>query len=351
MKKGIVMEIDGIFLTLLTPEGEFLRARRENEQHIIGEEIDFFPVKSHKTFWPTNSLFKVKPVWALSVAAALLIFLSSFIPMYQDNKAYAYMSIDVNPSIELGVNKKMQVVELTGFNKEGKQVISSISDWKKKDVTKLTQTILFEMKKQGFLKNKSAIIISTVYTNQQEQKADEKLQKNIEEIKETANDEKLELTVYSGTEKEMEIAHKKGMTTGKYHENNIESIKQNKNGMQTPGVKGKQEENKQAQPAKQVQPPGQLKKQTDHGSVENNNQQVNQNTNSQKNHWGETQIPPGQAKKMGIEQSKQNNEASKKKEEDYNYGQSKKQNNQKDISKKDHNSTMNEKGNNKDKHK
>ena len=44
MKKGIVMEIDDAFLTLLTPEGEFLHARRQNQPYLIGEEIHFFPI-------------------------------------------------------------------------------------------------------------------------------------------------------------------------------------------------------------------------------------------------------------------------------------------------------------------
>jgi hypothetical protein len=42
MKKGIVMEIDESCLTLLTPEGEFLHARRQNQPYAIGEEIHFF---------------------------------------------------------------------------------------------------------------------------------------------------------------------------------------------------------------------------------------------------------------------------------------------------------------------
>ncbi|MGZ4160586.1 MAG: anti-sigma factor domain-containing protein, partial [Neobacillus sp.] len=226
MKKGIVMDIDNAFLTLLTPEGEFLRARKQNQPYAIGDEIHFFPVENHKTFHsfiPFINIFKVKPVWAVSVLAVLIILLGSFIPMYQNDKAYAYMSIDGDPSIELGVNKKMQVVEITGFNKEGKNVISQISDWKKKDVSQLTKTILTEMKNEGYLKNKGLIIISTVRTNQPEAKAEEKLKENINEIKQTISKQQLELNVFNGTEKDRETAHEQGLTTGKYQENKIQS--------------------------------------------------------------------------------------------------------------------------------
>lgn len=38
------MEIHDGFLTLLTPDGEFLRARKLHNHYQIGQEIDFFPV-------------------------------------------------------------------------------------------------------------------------------------------------------------------------------------------------------------------------------------------------------------------------------------------------------------------
>ncbi|MDV2888449.1 SigI regulator RsgI, partial [Alkalihalophilus pseudofirmus] len=59
--------------------------------------------------------FRAKPV--LLTTLVIIIFMSLLFPLYRNDKAYAYLSIDVNPSIELGVNEKMQVIEMTGFNK------------------------------------------------------------------------------------------------------------------------------------------------------------------------------------------------------------------------------------------
>ncbi|OIK14610.1 hypothetical protein BIV60_11240 [Bacillus sp. MUM 116] len=230
MKKGIVMEIEDAFLLLLTPEGEFLRARKRNQTYEIGEEIHFFPIENNdlrpsqtgrSVKYLLKNLLKMKPLWAgLTV---LLLILGFFIPSYQDKKAYAYMSIDVNPSIELGVNKKMQVVELTGFNKEGKEIIAKIPDWEKKDVSDLTENLLGEMKKEGYFKETEQVIISTVRTEEAEEQAEDKLKKNIEEIKEKVNKQHLEATVLSGTEKERKEAHQLGLTTGKYKEKKIQS--------------------------------------------------------------------------------------------------------------------------------
>lgn len=218
MKKGIVMEVNSAYLTLLTTNGEFLHTVNRNPTCTIGEEISFFPIEKpiRKNHFSIIKVFKYKPLPVSFVILFLL--LGSFIPMYQTNKAYAYMSIDVNPSLELGLNKKMQVVSLSGFNQDGKKIISQITDWKKEKVSQLTQEILKEMNKQGYLKENHAIIISTVRIDTAKKQVEDKLTKDMNKIKEIVKENHLQLTMLTGTEKEMGKAHHLGLTTGKYQE-------------------------------------------------------------------------------------------------------------------------------------
>jgi hypothetical protein len=301
MKKGIVMDINDAFLTLLTPEGEFLRAKKQDQPYSIGEEIRFFPIlndKTSKSNYTLKNIYKVKTVWALM--AALVILLGSFFPIYQNNKAYAYMSIDVNPSIELGVNKYMQVVELNGFNKEGKIIISQLGIWKKKGVSELTKAILKEMKEAGYLMAKKQVIISTVWTKEPEEKIEKKLQENIEAIKTSVASQQVELTVLTATQKEREKAQQLGISTGKYQENKIKATNNQKNKDKKKTKEKKQDNAVPQQPTDHV-PPGQSKKQTENNTVENNKQ-------DETNRSDDLSIPPGQLKKMEEEQVKQNQE-------------------------------------------
>ena len=41
MKSGIIMEINRRFLTVLTPNGEFLHVRRQDQLYQVGQEINF----------------------------------------------------------------------------------------------------------------------------------------------------------------------------------------------------------------------------------------------------------------------------------------------------------------------
>ncbi|WP_312472828.1 anti-sigma factor domain-containing protein [Neobacillus sp.] len=307
MKTGIIMEIDDVFLTLLTPEGEFLRANRQNQPYALGEEIHFFPIESGKPFKAIDifkNIFKLKTVWA--VMAAIIIFLSTSVPIYQNNKAYAYMSIDINPSIELGVNKKMQVIELNGYNKAGKQVISQLKNWNKKDVLDLTKVILAEMKNAGYINNNEHVIISTVRTKKPEENVEKELQKNIDKIKATVDSQHLELTVITATEKELDKAHQLGITAGKYQEKKIQSAKLEKN-----KEKEKTFENKNNHVEKEVPsdhskaiPPGQLKKQQENNSIQNE-KKAETDGSGDRNRWGGNSMPPGQLKKMEEEKIKQ----------------------------------------------
>jgi len=303
MKKGIIMEIDDAFLTLLTPEGEFLRTKKQDQLYTVGEEIHFFPIaaiQTRESLFLLRKMFKARSVWA--VIAALFILLGSFLPLHQNNKAYAYMSIDANSSIELGVNKKMQVVKLAGFNKEGKQVISKLSNWKKKDVSEITQSILEEMKQAGQLENNQAVIISTVRAKEQDEQIEKELQKNIDEIKASAGREELKLTVINATQEDRNKARNLGITTGKYQEDKYQSRLRHKE---------KQKKKNENQKLNTVplspnveNPPGQLKKiNNENAAAPKDKKAISTNVSV-----GKT-VPPGQLKKAEnqLKQEQRNN--------------------------------------------
>ncbi|WP_316568302.1 anti-sigma factor domain-containing protein [Neobacillus sp. YIM B06451] len=217
MRTGIILEMDESFLTLLTPEGEFLRARRKGKVYSIGQEITFEPAtQSHRE--KRNAIAKLagmKKVW-MSAAAALIIMASVIFPLNSSNQVYAYMSIDVNPSIELGVNEKMQVLRMDGYNDEGKKIVSRLKDWKKEDVSEVAEKILSEIGRQGYFAKTNKVIISTVKTGEKEEKADLRLKETVKEISDAAKRDKHDVTIVSASARELKEARKQGKTTGNY---------------------------------------------------------------------------------------------------------------------------------------
>jgi hypothetical protein len=237
VKKGIVMEIDGRFLTLLTPEGEFLKARKEKHDYLIGQEIDFFPI--NQVTKKNKSMFYHFPGKVAAAAVlAIMVGVASFLPIYNNNEVYAYMSIDVNPSIELAVNADLKVVDLKGYNVEGKQIISKIKEWKHEKVSTVTSTIIEEIKNQGFFENHDKVVISAVYDDNKKPKVEEKLEANIEKIEDEIEKDNLQLTVVHGTKKERKKAVEQGVTTGVYKEKQSKiEIKEEKTDQKTENIK------------------------------------------------------------------------------------------------------------------
>ncbi|MBS8263210.1 hypothetical protein DYI25_02020 [Mesobacillus boroniphilus] len=219
MRKGVILEINDLYLTLLTPEGEFLRARKHQQDYQLGEEIHFFPetetVKRKKFNLSFLNSFKARTI---ALAAAFMLIMSALLPAYHDGQVYAYMSIDVNPSIELAVNDDLKVLQMIGYNPEGEEIIGEIKGWKKRDAAVVAEMIIEEIEEEGFLKEKNDIVIATVHNKQAKESVDQKLEKKISEIKKSTQMEDLNVKVMEATMEDREKAQKQGVTTGVYKE-------------------------------------------------------------------------------------------------------------------------------------
>ncbi|MDQ0217315.1 anti-sigma factor domain-containing protein [Peribacillus cavernae] len=222
MKKGIILEMDNKFVTLLTPEGEFLKAPRKEHPYEIGAEVSYKQVKRHGAF----SFFhiSVKKTTFISAAAVIILILSMIPAMFAD-KCSAYLTIDVNPSIELGVNDQLEVIELEGLNQEGKNVISQLSDWDEKNIKTVTDKIVKTIKKLGYFKEHKEIVVSTTVVDKSA-----KLDKSIrQEISKTAAlVPEARMKIVNGTQVDRDNAKEEGISTGKYLEKKEQKTDKNK---------------------------------------------------------------------------------------------------------------------------
>ncbi|AOH54056.1 hypothetical protein ABE28_006805 [Peribacillus muralis] len=230
MKKGVILSVNKRTVTLLTPEGEFLKTKRGERAYEVGEEITFSPVK-HKTAFTIlsfQSTFRKKAV--LSIATTFLI-LFSVMPSYFTGHVSAYMTIDVNPSIELELDDQLEVLKLTGLNEDGKLVIGQLTNWKGKGIKTVTNRIVETTKQLGYLKGKKQIVVSTTLLDK-DKNLENHLKEEIKEISEQDNVSNTKMKVIQATKGDREQAKEQGISTGKYVEKklkmNQDKIKVNK---------------------------------------------------------------------------------------------------------------------------
>lgn len=58
------------------------------------------------------------------------------------------MTIDINPSFELKLDHNYEVIGVTPLNKDAKQVLASMKDLEKNDMTKVVQEIIDDCDKK-----------------------------------------------------------------------------------------------------------------------------------------------------------------------------------------------------------
>jgi len=110
--KGIVLEKDSRRCVLLTPDGQFRKvALPPNRVIELGQEVALST--------QTNRLWQT-----ILVAASLLVVVVAWqlwggmVP-----RAVAYVSLDLNPSLELGLDRKNIIVSAAGLNKQGDDLL------------------------------------------------------------------------------------------------------------------------------------------------------------------------------------------------------------------------------------
>ncbi|MGR3763617.1 anti-sigma-I factor RsgI family protein [Rossellomorea sp. NS-SX7] len=206
------MEIRHDVLIVMTPDGRFMNGKKTPNRHYsIGEEIPFYPVNKDKRV-------AVKKNWkaAASILTAAILMIALFATNFlQGDKAYAYVSMDINPSLELSLDKEQQVIDITPYNEDGKVLIKRLEDWKNEEVSDVAEEILRLSEKLGYLKNGQDVWITSTITDLSEDESHSAFLKDLNDFVENYNNmHSAEIIINETTNDVREEAVKKGMTAG-----------------------------------------------------------------------------------------------------------------------------------------
>jgi len=115
--RGLVVKAKKRSCIVITPDGEFREIPvPAGGTAGVGREI---PLKSPRVF---------PSIRYLTVAACLLVFLfAGLLSFKQAPPAAAYLTIDINPSIELAVSADGKVISARGLNGDGERILAEIN--------------------------------------------------------------------------------------------------------------------------------------------------------------------------------------------------------------------------------
>lgn len=137
--RGIIVEQNNGNVTILTPDGQFIRGVAEGQE--VGSEVLVTPLLSQKRSYQSAGRKSI-PAIAVLAAALLLVLSSLFLPFREP--ALAFIQLEVNPSVEFGIDQEGKVRELAALNDDGAALIRELENWNGKEVTKLISLIFAE---------------------------------------------------------------------------------------------------------------------------------------------------------------------------------------------------------------
>ncbi len=208
MNKGIVMDIKKHRVVVLTPDGEFITFKRKSHSYMIGEEVSFNEQEQRVPRFSIPSF--LKPA-SLLVACFLCVFL--FFYNQPEEKALAYVSVDINPSLEASVTKDLRVIELRACNDDGKRILNEMKRWKNEPLQDVVRTIVKQSQEDGYLTNDKQVMLTSVT---KEKSLEPQLHKAMQGLKKEYETKHVAVVYQDSTMQVRENAQKAGVGTGVY---------------------------------------------------------------------------------------------------------------------------------------
>ncbi|KIL45858.1 anti-sigma factor domain-containing protein [Jeotgalibacillus soli] len=215
MTKGVIMQIEKRHLIVLTQDGHFLQAEKPSYSITVGEEIEVIPYKG-KRFGLSGQFVH----WPASFAVIAVLLLSFYLIYLSFNREpYAYLSVDINPSLMISVNSNGEAQHIEPLNEEAVILLSALGDWKGNSMESVMNEIMEISEEKGYLLNRvDSIIVSSVFTNQADSSFQSSFNSEIQQWKNDMiiNHQLAAITLYEASLKDLEQANEHGMSVGKW---------------------------------------------------------------------------------------------------------------------------------------
>ena len=148
MKIGTIMELKDNFAVVLTDDCDFVKIQK-NQNMELGQRVEVYQ-NTDKRYW---SIFNSKVIGVLIAACLIFGITGAYVMNVSSNdQPYAYVTLDINPSIELAINEEYKVISVHNFNSDGKKVLGALSlEGETLDIA--LKSIIDEASVLGYFKN------------------------------------------------------------------------------------------------------------------------------------------------------------------------------------------------------
>jgi hypothetical protein len=209
LKKGVIVQSGKKWAVILTPDGDFCKVP-SSPDYTEGKEIQFQPSPSAVVplrLW-TRRRFR-----NIAVIASCLLLLGIVFPLFGNSQAYAAVTIDMEPSLELETDAGANVIDIQSFNQEGAELVKQL-DWKKKNAVDVTDEIVHVARLRGYLADENRVLITTTVYKSDSKEVNDKFNQMMEAV--IKNEDGITVVLLEGSKQWHEEAKKEGISPGRY---------------------------------------------------------------------------------------------------------------------------------------
>ena len=122
-----------------------------------------YDMKKYKITEKKSSRFRLYNF--IGVGAVACVAIIGFINLYNNDRVESVIGFDVNPSVELKVNKNERVIDVDALNKDGEVILKDM-DFENVDLDVVVNALIGSMVKNGFLTvDENSILVSVKSNN------------------------------------------------------------------------------------------------------------------------------------------------------------------------------------------
>ncbi|OOM49999.1 anti-sigma-I factor RsgI family protein [Clostridium beijerinckii] len=208
MNRGIIMEIKKSYAIALNDNGIMEKIAPKKDMK-IGQKIFYFEddlIKaSNSGTYRYNNFIK-----SIGAIAALFLIVFTFFHTMKSDTAYAVVSLDINPSIQIEADNKLKIIRVEGVNNDGKNI--DFTDVKGISLDEGIQKIKEKLIEKKYLDTNREVLVGFAFIKNEDNSAYEKDIKDV--IQSTFNTEKV--TYVKGDKEDVDEAKTKGISLGRY---------------------------------------------------------------------------------------------------------------------------------------
>lgn len=157
--RGFVLSLDREYAVVITEEAKYIKVNKKNGL-VVGTQILFLKDDVYKEKRTT-------PLYLLKYAAvfAILLFATVFQPyidgiQVKDNTAAAVLTIDINPSLEIEINREESVISIVSLNEDG--AVISNRRMLGQPIDTVISTLLKNAEKEKYLNSENDFVLISI---------------------------------------------------------------------------------------------------------------------------------------------------------------------------------------------